>query len=1020
MNSFLAWNAALLARFFSPASAGSEVQLATTPDELDQIGYNLGFDDGFVGAVKDGPPWQTVRGVDRTFGRGDSRDFFERCIELVRQRRTPRSRPPGYVDPSHLIPELTGRDAPNYLPFLAATVRTTARMGTPGFYEQLCVDFGLARQANMSVQMGQVVDVAWKDLEEWSLQHADLIGVLRVRAIGGFRLIGVPKSQVILTRQDHERLPRMFAELGWVPDGDISDAEFGQLSMAADGLTFMSTGFRDACSDPHGTYVESIKSQLTGALLEWDGTQPESGLPADGEYYATARAAIGLLLRPAEDGGSVWEVVPLMPRRGEDPLDSIHWGAEAFGVFDGNADWQVGLGGEGAGARLLESASSEPQSLGVNLRENDQVRHHDAQCSLGQASVRYFVRDTHSPLPIGAQAILVERQGPPATADFLILSRNEVGPDMVRLVLSNNGIPSTELPTHGLPEGWKLRRVDDASSLGRAREELPGSWQGHAPRPRRARLVGGVRVLRGGSWCFLAYALPSLEVDAAEDVTPRADGLSLTQLVSSSAEITAEAGSLLGAAAGIRRYDIDQSLEGTRQYKIVLVDSGGVLLESLTLRVLDEDAVQRATGETFRIGPLGGPALRNEMGMAGAAIDPQPEVRLPFHPFTLGNPGLPARPEQLDRIAESVPGTFLDALAQRRALTTSRAKDMLRVLKASTGDTAPWAPDALLRSLWITGMIEIESDGKGRWIKVHAVPASLYTVPIVTDGGEQVACIGGTFSRAQLRRLASRAGPNVRVWVSDGGSDGIPVVRVSGSLDLDLPAFSQDVGVGLVTRAAARVAEWAGDLATAETEWRGAGRESAPKGFLEQPEEFWEHVGHFGGSRSPFDSGTRLLRGVDPDTRSSRLHVIALKNDQGAWRYSFVRDQWWARWSAMRACANFMARAFDNADLHPWPIHYSAENGSVWLPGRLALPTVLARALVMCSGSLPVAHRVVRGPSEDQLEVMSRSGTRLLTASRVYENMLPRRPEESTWLEYRWVPEPVARGVVERIGAQLV
>ena len=57
---FVFWNIRLLESFFSPALSGEEVWLQVSPDELDSIGRDLGGDEGFVKAVRAGPPWKTV------------------------------------------------------------------------------------------------------------------------------------------------------------------------------------------------------------------------------------------------------------------------------------------------------------------------------------------------------------------------------------------------------------------------------------------------------------------------------------------------------------------------------------------------------------------------------------------------------------------------------------------------------------------------------------------------------------------------------------------------------------------------------------------------------------------------------------------------------------------------------------------------------------------------------------------------------------------------------------------------
>lgn len=121
-----AWNRRLLETFFSPASSGEEVFLQVSPEEIDSLGPDLGGDEGFVATVRASPVWVHT-----------GKDVFAAAIRLAkfRRQRTPLS--DAYIDPGSSSRTYLGRNAPPYLPHLAALVRSTAACDDAGFYNHL-------------------------------------------------------------------------------------------------------------------------------------------------------------------------------------------------------------------------------------------------------------------------------------------------------------------------------------------------------------------------------------------------------------------------------------------------------------------------------------------------------------------------------------------------------------------------------------------------------------------------------------------------------------------------------------------------------------------------------------------------------------------------------------------------------------------------------------------------------------------------------------------------------------------
>lgn len=57
---FSLWNFKLLGVYFSPASKGDTVSLQVDPMELDTLAPELGGDEGFLKAARQGPSWGTL------------------------------------------------------------------------------------------------------------------------------------------------------------------------------------------------------------------------------------------------------------------------------------------------------------------------------------------------------------------------------------------------------------------------------------------------------------------------------------------------------------------------------------------------------------------------------------------------------------------------------------------------------------------------------------------------------------------------------------------------------------------------------------------------------------------------------------------------------------------------------------------------------------------------------------------------------------------------------------------------
>lgn len=171
----------------------------------------------------------------------------------------------------------------------------------------------------------------------------------------------------------------------------------------------------------------------------------------------------------------------------------------------------------------------------------------------------------------------------------------------------------------------------------------------------------------------------------------------------------------------------------------------------------------------------------------------------------------------------------------------------------------------------------------------------------------------------------------------------------------------------------------------------------------------------FNGSKGQFTAKTtgrpcELLKVRDLDTGMDNIYVMA---DGG--KYAFVRDSRWGVWIALDAFAEWASQLEGMAGVHPMPLTYAAKDGTIWLPARISLPSLLERALVLCSGGPPEAILLAKDAGSSSGDRINLHGSNQhVSVKRVYEEMA-----SGKWLAYRWVPECVARVVAEKLGAAL-
>jgi hypothetical protein len=1017
MDPFVAWNLCLLRAFFSAASAGEEVWLALDPDELDVLGAHLGGDAGFLDAVRQGPQWETLFDGWRYYSAGGPRDLCSRAQGLLRQRWNPKRRPASYVDPGDVASEYAGMGAPSYLPILAALVRGCAEQRDAGYYERLQAALGLDSTFGPT-QMSEI-DRLWKDLEAWSSRHKAVVGRFAYRQLGGFRWIGIPRSQSIVSRRDAQMLPRVFAQVGVRPGQRVSDGLLRQVREVAAEATFLSRPLRDAIGRPE--FEEPVNERLRSLLDDWDGVVP----PRPGSDTAAPGRSAGGEARP----GEIEVALSLAP--GNELPWRVRWRVPGFrdagtvALTRGASTWTARFTGDStvttndaphdAGSLLAQSASEDVVFASSLSRGAVGASSEGTQeLVLRHRPLRTFVLEVGG--DDGNGAVLVER-GLRAHGDAYLLSapRNVQN---VRRFLTRNAIPHQDCPSDGLPDGWLLVHIPDCAAIEEGcRDELPDGLDVRS-RPRAVRLVGGCQIQRAGLRQFLPYDLPAIELDAPPDAEVRAAGLTLCE---QPRPASTAFGGLLASHTALRRFDIRAIARDSRSFEVEAI-SGGRVIGTARLRVAPGDGLASAAGAAFSLDPLGNPT--HARGLSGALLaDLGETTAAPEEQRLMATPGRP-----VDSIVQALilalPAVeFLDALAQRGTLSYGSARDLARRLVARS--PAPERYDALemLRELRARGFLEIEADAKGRWVRVHRAPPALCVLPVRTAAGHVVVTVAGTLRMQHWEDLCTARVADVQPYVDGVSSSLLPTLRLTAESVEVLRAGAVAAGLEIAQHPGHAIACWAADLDTIRTSLERAGVESLGAG-ARAAEWYKAPSGMFGdaarGGSLAQNISHQLLRLDDLETGRHRLYSLAFRDAHGTPRYAFVRDSRWGCWAALVAFGRFVRECYQIQDAWPWPIEYSRRERTVWIPGRISLPVVLERALVLCSGDRPLQRVVSRAPGATGLILECRDGYGAVGGvSWVYDKFVPERPGRALWLGYRWVPEATARAVAARLGGQL-
>lgn len=990
MDAFNQWNLRLLESFFSGASREEEVFLRVDRDLLDQIGQDIGGDNGFLQAVRRGPCW---------LNRRTSMD--ELVSSLVEQRNIRTQRPCGYKDPGELNETYNGLNAPTYLPYLAALVRNVAEDQPDGYYNRLTTDLQLEPAFN--TQAMARLEPAWDDLHKWTEEIHGRFGSFAVRILGGYRRIGIPRSQIILNHRDLEKLPFSFLQAEILPGQELSEEDVTKIFEAArDAPDAFTAAFQHALNDK--TFKQPICAAIAAAYVDWDGSLPKRNQVNDvaglgGSQAGELESGFGLCLTVIRD-----DPLLLVPRWRVPPLQDSGWfkikHCESGEVWDGSF-----AGSEGGGTtynsdavpliwKIAEQTCNTAASFTINCFSNEDSDPTCVDIVLPQRELWILVAEYDGP---NGCTELRERGLPGHGSAFLLAPPSKVS--QLQDYLNREQPDHSFIVAGELPEGWVLVRLHNCGDLTPDQRRLPDGAADAHPTPRVIRFGGGRSVRRGYRRMYLPYDLPCLELDAPDQ----------TQIeVPDEIQLTEESASGLNGGEFLprRRFKIELNSFSSASYEIKAVLNSATL-SKVKLRIAGEGGRLVRTDQAVGVDDIGRP-VPLALGLSGIvepASDPTAPVYGPNEEmFSCSLTDL-GEPIYKDCFSPSARELFLDSLAQAGSLAYGAARDQIARLLHSAGEEGE--PPLVLLELRSLGHLEISMSNKGHISRVHAVAPAIYELPILADD-EYVYGITGTLRLEHWRSLLEES-IGWRAPADEGRHTAIKPLRLVDEDHGGLRRACEGFGLRFSNSPAFAIAEWSSDIASIRDDIFMNPMESIG-GAAEGAKRFNPGTGLFQ-SQPAEATYCQAWKISDLDTGMDNIYVLFKKGD-----FAFVRASRWGVWIALEDFAKWVSQYDGMQGVHPIPITYSECDGTLWLPARISLPFALERALVLCSGALPQVLQVTHCcDAQNRLQLsIDHQAVASMSVNRFYQEMAL-----GKWLGYRWVPRSVAAKVVQKLGARL-
>lgn len=578
MTAYLQWNDGLARHFFRPELAGQPVWLYVTDHLVEELASQVGGGgvSGFVEAVRVGPP-------DSTAG-----SLCQRALQAYEGwRNRGLGYPPyiGYLSLFVLAAGLEGDFARHaYYPRLRALLGEGGEGALPSF----------ARMLEL-----------WDDLERWSVQDRNgELGLFEARIVGGHIHVGLPIAQTILSEDERQALPRMFADAGLDPTSPPPDDELAR-TLRAQGGTVLRPRTRELVRtrrDPesYAVLLDTVAEELAG----WDGSYHDEFAGGNSTSRQHRFGSIRLCFEFNRVSGQLSSSIRCR-MRGDFPDGGLALEARGLPPLSASESGLPGWSSPLLDAHTQEQfdAAAVDWSEGVSLTE-EQL---GWRFALAGRRVRVLVEGQAEGLPGLVEVLQVPRARPVYFLYRVV--------DWPRLAEWAEGecrefdlLPVRE----GIRAGWQLATCSEVTGDRGVRSTFPELALSERV---RLALVGGIRSDHGSS--FFPFAPPNVLLEGG-------DGR----------ESLFCNGRALSPARPIRAYSIPEGLPVESRLMLEAIRDGQTL-KRLSIFLTGQFEWRRTRPEHLS-NEWGGPSAGGGTGVAGAmTIGPRPPVDAFHRPLTL-------------------------------------------------------------------------------------------------------------------------------------------------------------------------------------------------------------------------------------------------------------------------------------------------------------------------------------------------------------------------------------------------
>jgi hypothetical protein len=482
------WNDLIAGHFFNPGQAGNRVRLNLTRQILDRLGEPFGVNsDDFLRACREGSrvyfPPKPFNACHHALG---LRDYW--------RERNKTSEPLKY---------------PPWIGYLGLFVlaASSGHYNANTYYARLWECLGIPNGTGMYPNF-QAMDELWEQLETWAnVRKREELGAFRLVHLGEMAHVSLPLGQAILTEEERERLPQIFARCEFAPGIAVPRSELRSAfrSCGKDVLEARTLRVLDEDSELADDLLSDIEESLQG----WDGvetlSQTENAAVASGQRRLSGRL-LKLFFRLEGQLARVqvrfFGVAPDAAPDEDERITFVLERTQGTGpqrlLANGFVGWSAPLTMEDG---AIFDASQLDWRIEHRWRSDDGPRRVLFPC----VGVRLFVRATRHDLPGWIEADELPYGGHCVVA----ASANELEKTRTWLGVLPRG-SWRALPLAGFPSDWSLFQIDKVPIEPSLRVGFPLAAQ---PPQVRLRREGGIKVGRGGSRTYFDFAPPRFRLE---------------------------------------------------------------------------------------------------------------------------------------------------------------------------------------------------------------------------------------------------------------------------------------------------------------------------------------------------------------------------------------------------------------------------------------------------------------------------------------------------------------------------